>query len=54
LPLLSLIFGIIGTIKASKDDRRWIIIAIIGMLLGLLPLIIYGASGRIWFRTLYL
>jgi hypothetical protein len=54
LLILSVLFGIIGIKKALSGDRRWIILAVIGILLGLLPLIVYGYSGRIWFRTLYL
>jgi hypothetical protein len=54
LLLLSVLFGIIGIKKALSGNKKWIIIAVIGILLGLLPLIICGYSGRIWFRTLYL
>ncbi len=54
LLLLSITFGIIGIRKSLSGDRRWIIIAVAGILMGILPLIICGYSGKIWFRTLFL
>jgi hypothetical protein len=59
LLLLSVTFGVIGIIKALSEktiskDRRWIIVALIGILLGILPLLISGLGNTTWFRLLFL
>lgn len=54
LLILSVMFGIIGIKKSLSGDRRWMILAVAGILMGILPLIICGYSGRIWFHTLFM
>jgi len=53
LLLLSLLFGIIGIKKAISNNKRWIIVAVVGVLLGVLPLIICKLLGLPWFRILF-
>ena len=54
LLLLSVVFGVIGIIKDISGDKRLLIIAIIGMLLGILPMIVLGLSNSTWFRLLFI
>jgi len=59
LLLLSVSFGVIGIIKAPSNkvlskDTMWIIAAILGILLGILPLIVSGLGNTTWFRLLFL
>jgi hypothetical protein len=59
LLLTSVLFGVMSIKKGLKgflgipSSKRWIIIAIIGILLGVLPLIFCELTGRIWFKILY-
>jgi hypothetical protein len=54
LLLLSVVFGVIGIIKDISGDKRLIIIATIGILLGILPMIVLGLSNSTWFRLLFI
>jgi hypothetical protein len=54
----SVFFGVIAIRKAlstpSSKDNHWAIFALIGILLGILPLAISAYAGKIWFRTLFI
>jgi hypothetical protein len=53
LLLLSVLFGVIGIKKALSENKHWMIVAILGMLLGVLPLVICKILERTWIRLLF-
>lgn len=56
LLFFSILFGVIGIRKAlSKNGQNsWVLVSLIGILLGTLPLVISALGGRIWFKILFL
>jgi hypothetical protein len=53
LLLISILFGVIGIKKSILSDKRWIVVAIVGILLGVLPLVICKLLGRTWISVLF-
>jgi len=53
LAVCSIFFSIVGIRRALKGSRSWIFVAIVGLLLGILPLLVSGISRSMWFKILY-